>query len=84
MAKGKAVRLPVQVIDRLKELGEEHCRTIGQTVEWLVKKYDKENSYETKIKKALAEVSSGKGGMRFSSPEEATKFLNENFYDNTL
>ncbi|MCR4624114.1 MAG: hypothetical protein K5780_05775 [Alphaproteobacteria bacterium] len=84
MAKGVAVRIQPHVLERLKELGKEHCRTVSQTIEWLVKKYDEENSYEARIKASLEEVSSGRGGMRFNSPEEATKFLNENFYDNTL
>lgn len=84
MAKGVPIRVQPNVLDRLKKLSSEHCRTVGQTVEWLVKKYDENHSYEARIKSALEEVSSGRGGMRFNSPEEATKFLNENFYDNTL
>ena len=83
MAKGKAVRLPVQVIDRLKELGKEHCRTIGQTVECLVKKYDKEN-YERTLLQELEDTQSGKSGFSFDSAEEATKFLNKNFFHGSL
>jgi len=40
MAKGVVVRIQPHVLERLKELGKEHCRTVSQTIEWLVKKYD--------------------------------------------
>ena len=49
MAKGVAVRIQPHVLERLKELGKEHCRTVSQTIEWLVKKYDEENSYEASL-----------------------------------
>lgn len=42
MAKGIAIRLPVHVLDRLKEMGEQNCRTAAQTVEWLIRKYDED------------------------------------------
>ena len=45
---------------------------------------DEQNDYVQKIKKAYNDVVSGKGGMSFSSAEEATKFIHENFYDEKL
>lgn len=42
MAKGIAIRIPAHVLDRLKQMGEENCRTAAQTIEWLVRKFDED------------------------------------------
>ena len=83
MAKGVPIRIQPNVLYRLKKLSNEHCRTIGQTVEWLVKKYDKEN-YEKILLQELEDTQNGKSGFSFESQEEATRFLNENFFHGSL
>lgn len=83
MAKGIAIRVQPRVLERLKVLSKENCRNLGQTVEWLVKKYDKE-IYEKTILEEFKNTESGKSGFSFESAEEATKFLNENFYNGSL
>ncbi len=43
MSGSVAVRLPDRVIVRLRQLAEENCRTVAQTIEWILKKYDEES-----------------------------------------
>ena len=47
MAKGVAVRVPVDVLERLKEISKAHYRTVGQTIAWMLKKYEeREESFD--------------------------------------
>ena len=46
MVQTVALRLPIDVLEKLNEMGKEHCRTAAQTVAWLVKKYERESLEE--------------------------------------
>ncbi len=43
MSTSISLRLPDNVAARLKELAKENCRSISETVMWMLKKYDEES-----------------------------------------
>lgn len=46
MAKGITVRIPVDTWAELKEMSKQNCRTIGQTIAWIVKNFKHQETFE--------------------------------------
>lgn len=37
MARGISIRLPVELMGQLREISKENCRTVQQTIAWMLK-----------------------------------------------